>query len=172
MSDDHGALISKLIPVLIIVAVVARVALRNAKPRPLKIELMWIRPLLFLALAGALMFSSPPPLTLIAVVLIIVALALGCALGWQRGKLIHIEVHPETHEVIQRASPAALIFLVVLIGLRYGARTLAVEVPGGAPVSLNLITDALGLFTIAMMITQSAEMWLRARRLLALAKAG
>jgi hypothetical protein len=171
MADDHGALLRQLFPILLILVVVARVALRNRKPRPLKIELMWIRPAIFLALAVVMLVGVPPPLTVIGVGSVLLAVALGVALGWQRGRLIRIEVHPETHEVMQRASPAALIFVVAVIALRYGARSLVVQGVGADHLPINLVTDTLGLFAISMVVTQSAEMWLRARRLLAEARA-
>ena len=74
-------------------------------------------------------------------------------------------------EINQRMSPAAVIFLVVLVALRYAATALADQglIPSG--LSISLVTDILGLFTVAMMITMSVEMWLRARRLLSQARA-
>jgi hypothetical protein len=71
---------------------------------------------------------------------------------------------------MQKVSPAALIFLVALIALRYVARSLAMGGIGNIHLSINLVTDTLGLFAIAMFVTQSAEMWLRARRLLTQAR--
>ena len=171
MTLNSQDLMRAVVPVLVIVLVVVRVAIRSAKARNLKIELMWIRPAIFLAIGCALLIGLPPPFSPISVAAIVAALALGAALGWQRGRLIRIEVHPETHEINQKASPAALIFLVVLIALRYVARNLAMQSLGSFHLSFNLITDTLGLFAVAMVVTQSAEMWTRARRLLAEARA-
>jgi hypothetical protein len=171
MTPDIGTSLAHYWPLLIIVLVVVRIGIRMSKARALKLERMWIRPLIYLAFGAALLFGAPPPLTPLGVVALIVAVALGAALGWQRGKLVHIEVDPVTHAINQRMSPAAVIFLVVVIALRYGARAMAEQglIPPG--LSVNLIADVLVLFTVAMMVTMNVEMWLRGRRLLSQARA-
>jgi len=171
MTPDAAGGISHYLPLLLIALLVARVALRMSKTRSLKLERMWIRPAIYLIFGAALLTGKPPPLTALSIAALVVALVLGVALGWQRGKMVHIEVHPDTHEINQRMSPAAVIFLVVLVALRYAATALADQglIPSG--LSISLVTDILGLFTVAMMITMSVEMWLRARRLLSQARA-
>src|SRR3546814_7046143 len=52
-----------------------------------------------------------------------IGLVVGAALGWQRGRFMHIHVDPETHALNQRASPAGMLFLVVLIAVKMGAQT-------------------------------------------------
>jgi hypothetical protein len=62
-----------------------------------------------------------------------------------------------------------MLFIIVLLALRTSLRTAASGTPiSGLPASV--LADALILFAGAMMITQSAEMWLRASRLLGEAK--
>ena len=53
---------------------------------------------------------------------VVVGLLIGAAVGWQRGKMMHIHVDPETHALNQKASPAAMFFLIALIVVRSGAR--------------------------------------------------
>ena len=170
--SDAGPMASQLAPLLIGLAVIVPIVLRrNARARKLKIELMWLRPAIFVALALSLLISAPPPLTVVNLAAMAAGLLLGAALGWQRGQLIRIEVDPETHEINQRASPAALFFLAVLIVLRFGVRDLTTQGVSGAHISIALVTDTLVLFAAGMVVTQMTEMWLRARRLLAAARA-
>src|ERR1700749_1831653 len=106
------------ITALVIVAVMA-LRLRNVgRTRRLRLETLWIVPALYLVIAVAALVAMPPiGLTWLYIAL---AFAAGCALGWQRGRMMHITVDPETHALNQRMSPAAMIFLVALIVVRTG----------------------------------------------------
>jgi membrane protein CcdC involved in cytochrome C biogenesis len=145
-----------------VVLVVLTLRLRRAgQTRPLKLGTLWIVPAVYLAVA-AIMFVQLPPTGWVAIATI-VALALGAGFGWQRGRMMHISVDPETHAINQKASPAAMLFLIVLIAVRMAARGVIGEEGGVSPAMLTdpLIAFALGMFTL-----QRVEMYLRARRLL------
>jgi membrane protein CcdC involved in cytochrome C biogenesis len=90
-------------------------------------------------------------------------LAAGAAVGWQRGKMMHIHVDPETHALNQKASPAAMFFLIALIVVRSGARSL---LGADSHVSPAMLTDPLIAFALGMFTLQRVEMYLRAKRLL------
>jgi uncharacterized membrane protein HdeD (DUF308 family) len=132
-----------------------------SKMRPLKLGSLWIVPAVYLVVA-ALMFIQLPPTGWVAIASAI-GLAIGAAVGWQRGKMMHIHVDPETHALNQKASPAAMLFLIVLIAVRAGARSVLGETSGVSPAMLTdpLIAFALGMFTLTRL-----EMYLRAKRLL------
>jgi membrane protein CcdC involved in cytochrome C biogenesis len=93
----------------------------------------------------------------------IAGLAIGAAVGWQRGKMMHIHVDPETHALNQKASPAAMFFLIALIIVRAGARSVIGET---GTVSPAMLTDPLIAFALGMFTLQRVEMYLRAKRLL------
>jgi hypothetical protein len=152
---------------LITVAVVLAVlVLRNSRPRKLRIERLWVRPVIFLALLVSSFAAAPPPLSATSAALIVAGLAAGCALGWQRGKFMRIDVHPETHDITSRASSLGVIFILVLVVARLGMRG---ALAGGSLGGIAAAAGANALIALAagMMMTQSLEMWLRARRLLA-----
>jgi membrane protein CcdC involved in cytochrome C biogenesis len=129
--------------------------------RPLKLETLWVVPTIYLVLAG-LMFWQIPPKGWIAIASII-ALAIGAAVGWQRGTMMHIHVDPETHALNQKASPAAMIFLIALVVVRSGAKTLLGETHA---VSAAMLTDPLIAFALGMLTLTRVEMYLRAKRML------
>jgi membrane protein CcdC involved in cytochrome C biogenesis len=118
-------------------------------------------PTLYLVLA-ALMFWQLPPVGWVAVASA-AALGIGAVVGWQRGTMMHIHVDPETHALNQRASPAAMIFLIVLIVVRSGAKTLLGETHA---VSAAMLTDPLIAFALGMLTLTRLEMYLRAKRML------
>ena len=110
---------------------------------------------------AVLMFVQLPPTGWVAIAAAI-GLVFGAAVGWQRGKMMHIHVDPETHALNQKASPAAIFFLIALILVRMAARSLLGQESGVSPAMLTdpLIAFALGMFTL-----QRVEMYLRAKRL-------
>ena len=157
----HQSWISYAITIGVIVIIMTLRMRRMGQMRPLKLETLWIVPAMYAAVA-ALMFYSLPPVGSVAIASLI-GLAIGAVVGWQRGKMMQIHVDPETHALNQKASPAAMFFLIALILIRMGARSILGQESGVSPAMLTdpLIAFALGMFTL-----QRVEMYLRARRLL------
>jgi membrane protein CcdC involved in cytochrome C biogenesis len=149
------------VPIIILGLVMFRRIRSMGQLRPLKLETLWVVPTIYLVLAG-LMFWQIPPKGWIAIASII-ALAIGAAVGWQRGTMMHIHVDPETHALNQKASPAAMIFLIALVVVRSGAKTLLGETHA---VSAAMLTDPLIAFALGMLTLTRVEMYLRAKRML------
>ena len=167
-----GILGPQTVSILIGLAIVVPILLlRNARPRKLKIERLWIRPAIWAVVAAMSFSRAPPPLSPIGLAMLAASLALGCALGWQRGRLMRIEVDPVTHEMTLRASPAAMIFIIVLMLLRMSVRDVAVQSLGQTHLPVTILVDGLVLFSLGLMLTQSVEMGVRASRLLTRARA-
>ena len=145
---------------IIVIAMALRLR-KMGQMRPLKLGHLWIVPVVYLAVA-ALMFAQLPPTGWIALASA-VGLVLGAGVGWQRGKMMHIHVEPQTHALNQKASPAAMLFLIALIILRAGARSVLGQTGSISPA---MLTDPLIAFALGMLSVQRIEMYLRARRLL------
>jgi hypothetical protein len=157
---------------LITVAILALVLWRrNSRPRRLRIELLWIRPVLFAVIVGATLSATPFPFDPASLAIMALALAVGAALGWQRGRFMYIDVHPETHDVTSRVSPVGMIFILAVLALRLLLRDATLESRLALGIPAAAITDGLILLLGAMIVAQSLEMWLRARRLLEEARA-
>ncbi|HEU5067595.1 MAG TPA: CcdC protein domain-containing protein [Sphingomicrobium sp.] len=133
---------------------------RMGKMRPLKLETLWIVPALYLAMT-AWMFVQLPPTGSVAIASA-AALIVGAAVGWKRGTMMHIHVDPQTHALNQKASPAAMIFLLVLVAVR----SLGRGVLGAEGVSPGMLTDPLIAFALGMLTLTRVEMYFRGRRLL------
>jgi membrane protein CcdC involved in cytochrome C biogenesis len=153
--------ISYAITIGIVVIVMALRFRSMGKIRPLKLDSLWVVPSMYVVVA-ALMFIGLPPTGWVAIASA-VGLLIGAAVGWQRGKMMHIHVDPETHALNQKASPAAMFFLVALIVVRAGARTVLGQTGGVSPA---MLTDPLIMFAVGMFSVQRVEMYLRAKRLL------
>lgn len=159
-AQPHQTWASYAVTIGIIVIVMALRLRKAGQMRPLKLGNLWVVPALYLAVT-VMMFAQLPPTGWVAIASVI-GLAIGAAVGWQRGKMMHIHVDPETHALNQKASPAAMLFLVALIVIRMLGKGLL----GAEGVSTAMLTDPLIAFALGMFTLQRVEMYLRAKRLL------
>ena len=150
-----------LIPIAVIIVVLALRMRRMSQMRPLRLEILWIFPAIYLSLFGLLIFAYRPGGLDWA--WIAAAAAIGGAVGWWRGKMMQIHVDPQTHALNQRGSPAAMILIVAIIGIRLALRTEA----SSLHLDVNLVTDSSVAFVAAMFSMVRLEMFLRAQRMLA-----
>jgi hypothetical protein len=158
--------LSYAIPAIIICIVLAFRLRSMNRERPLRIERLWIVPALYFLIAG-LTFWNMPPSGVAIWLWCAVAMIAGAAIGWQRGRMMRISVDPETHEVRQKSSPAAMLLILGLIVIRSGARNAeALGVPG-VHVDVMAMTDVLIALALGLLTATRVEMFLRARRLLA-----
>src|SRR3954451_24599451 len=161
--------ISYAITIGIVVIAMALRMRRMSRMRPLKLDRLWIVPAIYLA-GSALMFWQPPPIGWVAIACV-AGLLIGAAVGWQRGRMMHIHVDPETHALNQKASPAAMLFLLALIAVRaLGRGLLGRGLLGSGGVSPAMLTDPLIAFALGMFTLTRVEMYLRAKRLLEAAR--
>jgi hypothetical protein len=151
-------------------AVVAVVVLRNSRPRRLRIETLWALPAVYVVLLGLALTEAPPPVTPLSIGLLILAAAVGAAIGWQRGRLMQIHIHPETHDMTSRASPIGIVFILGVLVLRYAARDLLAGNAGLLNVPVVAIGDAFIVLAVAMLSAQRIEVWRRASQMLAEAR--
>ena len=161
----HLGLMGYTITAVIIIAVLALRMRGLQRSRTLRIEQFWIVPALYTLIAVSVLINAPP--SPLGWALCAVALLLGAALGWQRGRMMRLTVDPETHAINQQASPAALIFIVVLIVIRSGLRGMAQSDVTGLHLSTLVIADVLVAMALGLISVQRLEMYLRAKRLLA-----
>ncbi|MBN8808545.1 MAG: DUF1453 family protein [Sphingomonas sp.] len=158
-------LLQYLIPIVVIGIVFSLRARSMMRVRPLRLNQMWIVPAIYLAIVVANFVAQPPSAQ--GWIVAAVALAIGAAIGWQRGRMMQIHVDPDTHALSQKGSPLAILFLLAIILVKSFAqnegRSLGFDV--------MLVTDgalalALGTFTMTRV-----EMYLRAKRMLEEARA-
>lgn len=155
-----------LIPIAVI-AVIYFFRLRNMKrARRFRTRLLWIAPALYALMVAAILVVMPPaPL---GWGLFAAGLAAGCLVGWQRARLMKLEIDPQTREMTIRQSPAAMLLLLGIFVLRrMFAPSGAVAAGAGhaLPASALLATDALLGFALGMIVMTRVELWLRARAL-------
>ena len=166
-AQDAQGWISYAVTAIIIGIVFAVRWRRMSVVKPLKLERLWIFPALYAAVALS-MFTMYPPHGL-AWLFCALALVMGAALGWQRGKMMRITIDPDSHALNTTSSPAAVLFLVAIVAVRTGARAV---VGDGHALHLDAvaITDMLVALALGLFTTQRIEMYLRAKRMLETAR--
>jgi hypothetical protein len=167
-SQTH--LISMVVGGLFVLLIIALRVRRMGRAQRLKLEWLWVVPTLMSAAAAATLVHMPPasgdwPW-------LVLALAVGAGFGWLRGATMAITVDPQTHELNMKATPQALFLLAGLFIVRFAMRGAIMD---GAAASWHLsavfITDLFIVFAVGLFAVQRLEMALRARRLLAEARA-
>jgi hypothetical protein len=143
--------------------VIGLVILRNSRARRLRIETLWIAPVMIVAMIGLSLSAEglPSPLGLAVDV---AGVAIGAVIGWWRARFTHIDIDPESHQLTSRASPLGMLIILGVFALRYGLRMYAA---GGAGQYGLLATDALLVMTVGLVCAQRLEIFTRASRLLA-----
>jgi hypothetical protein len=149
-----------------IVALVLFLRFRSMKrARPLKLGALWIVPALYALVTASVLYQSTPVGN--QWVYIALAFTVGGLVGWRRGAMMRISIDPETHALNQQASPAAMLFILVIIIVRQGLRMEASQMGLNAA----FLTDLLVVFALGLFSMTRFEMFVRARRLLAEARA-
>ena len=157
--------LTTLLPFVILAVVLALRFRSMSKDRPLKLSTLWLIPVIYLLVAGSMMFALPPPP--LGWGLVVVGLAVGLVVGWYRGKTIRIERNAETGELRQKASPLAMILIAVLVVLKLGAREIFGDAAAVHPGSgALLLTDAFLGFALGLLSATRLELYLRGKRLL------
>jgi len=168
VQHQPGNWLSTLIPFVLIAVVIAFRMRSMSKERPLKVETLWVVPVVYLALVGFLLTTLPP--SPLGWGLMGAGVGIGAAIGWHRGKLIRIHRDEQSGELRQKASPLAMLLIVGLIALKMGARAIfgdtAVAHPGSGAM---LLTDAFLGFALGLLTATRIELYLRAQRILATA---
>ena len=165
MQHQGGNWIATLLPFVIIAVVLALRFRSMSRERPLKIETLWVVPVVYVLLAGWMLVELPPPR--MGWGLAAAGVAIGAAVGWHRGKLIRIHRDEQSGQLRQRASPLAIVLLLALVVLKLGAREVFGETAATQPGSqAMLLTDGFIGFALGLLSATRLELYLRARRLL------
>lgn len=168
MGQDSQQLIATILSFGVLALVLGLRMRRMQAVRRLKVEQLWILPVFFALVVAALYVSHPP--RGIVWLYALLALGAGLGLGWLRGRLMAITVDPQTHEVSQQGSMAAMIFIFVLVGARFAVRSMIGSGADIDPALMLSVTDVLLALGLGFVTGQAVEMGLRARALLAQAK--
>jgi hypothetical protein len=149
------------------------ILLRNRTPRPLRLQYMWIAPLLVVLAIGFGLWgmaqvpgAAHAPFGAGAWGVLIGGVILGGLAGFQRGRMTTIEKEPDG-SLRAQASPLGLILIVVLLASRSALRPFLETHAADWHLNALAVQDAFLLFAAAMVIVQRIEMFIRARRILA-----
>lgn len=155
---------------LIPIVIVGLVILRNARARTLRVERLWISPLVVSVMCGLAIWASPPPGPL-GLAVDVLALVVGAGLGWWRGRASAFTVDPATHVVTSKVSPLGMLLILGIFGVRYALRSALASGATSLHVSAAEFTDSFLLLAIGLVCAQRIEWYIRARRMIDQARA-
>lgn len=173
-TSPNGSPWAALIPIVIAFGLVI---LRNSRARRVRIEAMWIAPVMIVALIGLALWGESQAggghaVTPVSIGLDIAAVIVGGVLGWWRARFTNLTIDPATHELTSRASPLGMIVILGILVLRTAVRAYAAQNATALGEWAGPITDALLVMSVGLVCAQRLEIYLRASRLLAEARAG
>ena len=158
----------QILPIVIPIAILAIFLMRNRRPRPLNLHLMWIVPLLVIVGIGmGLYFTPHEPFGPWAYAGFALALVLGGAAGWWRGRTIDIHRDAETGRLMAQPSPLGLILIVGLLVVRRSLDAYLIANAEAWHLNAVAVTDAFMLFAVGLVVVQRIEMFVRGRAILA-----
>lgn len=158
------------LPLVGVAVALVIILLRNRKPRTLRVNWMWIRPVILAVAIGLGLWGmtqipgvSHAPLGASGWVVMALGLVLGGVAGWWRGKMVTIQKTPEGR-LLAQSSPLGLILIVGLLISRQALRPWMESHAATWHIHPLAIQDAFLLFVLGLVVVQSLEMYLRARR--------
>ncbi|HEY3950772.1 hypothetical protein [Phenylobacterium sp.] len=166
-----------LIPIVIAMGLVI---LRNSRARRVRIEAMWVAPVIIVALIGFALWGEGkasaglgrgPQFTPVSIGLDAAGLIVGALLGWWRARFTNITIDPATHELTSRASPIGMVVILGILVIRTAVRAYAAQNASALGEWAGPITDALLVMSLGLVCAQRLEIYLRASHLLAEARA-
>jgi hypothetical protein len=155
-----------LLPMAIILLIVILRMRRMTGVRPMRLNMLWIRPAIVTVIAALVVYSAPPHSVLQGLILL-GAIAGGALLGWHQAKLMEISVNSETSSLQVKASVVAMAVFFGLILTRMALRPWLTAESSPVHAYVNVVTDGFILFIVGFYIARAIEMFLRGRALLA-----
>ncbi|HEY0435280.1 MAG TPA: hypothetical protein VGC92_01475 [Phenylobacterium sp.] len=170
----NGSPWATLLPIAIAMALVI---LRNSRARRLRIEAMWIAPVVIVVMIGLALYAETKApgahaglaLTPVGIALDMAGIVVGALLGWWRARFTNITIDPVSHELTSRASPIGMLVIVGILVIRTAVRTYAAG--GALGPWASPVADALLVMSVGLVCAQRLEIFTRASRMLAEARA-
>jgi hypothetical protein len=146
---------------------------RLSQTRRLRVEWLWVSPAIMAVIVALNLYFAPgiPRPEGLDWAWLAGGFVIGGVLGWWRGKMMDISVDPATHVLNTKASPAALIFIVVLMLIRSAVRGVAMGEASTLHLTVAAITGAFLTMAVGLIAVGRLEMAIRANRLLNQARA-
>lgn len=176
-----------LVPLLVLLILYRRIG----RVRRVRVNRLWLQPLIILIAGGTVLYYSGMPTALWAAAYLLAAIA-GAAIGYLRASHTHLSVHPETGELQSTQTAAATAIIMGLFVVKFGLNLMFPQLNGGrrpgglsaftpdtvdavqaahqashTATTINYATDTLLIFSMALLVTSAFETWIRAQRLLA-----
>jgi membrane protein CcdC involved in cytochrome C biogenesis len=156
---------NQVFPILIPLLILGVVAMRRRKPQRIRIERLWIMPMLMTALIGTGLYYTPhSPFHPATYAAFAAALAVGLVGGWYRARTVPMSFDAASGTVVTEPS---IVAIVVLVALFAGRSLLRMALTGSATgIDAGAISDGFLLFAVGLIVGGRIEMFVRGQRLI------
>jgi membrane protein CcdC involved in cytochrome C biogenesis len=135
---------------LLVVALLARRVMKSQRPSVVRVERLWIFPVILLVLVGLTLSRETTP-SLVWIVAFALVAAAGGAFGWFRVHTLEFSLDPETGAVSSKSTAFGAILLVALLLFRYAIKYFLNDA-GIRGVEVARWTDGALIFSASMLI--------------------
>ena len=157
--------------VLILIVMAIRVARSGGKERRVRIETLWVPPIILAVLIGFGVARTSGTITPSLAGIALGAFLVGLGIGWYRGRLTRLTIDPETHTLKGQTSAVGLIIIALLFLARSEARQLLTSHAAAWHISPMAVVDGFMLLALGMIVGRRLEIYLRCLALLKQARA-
>ncbi len=156
---------NEVFPIVIPLVIIGVLALRRRKPQRIRIERLWIMPVLMTAFIGMGLYYTPhQPFHALTFAAFAAALAMGLVAGWFRARTVPMSFDAASGTVVTEPSIVAIIVIAALFAVR---SLLRMALSGSAPgIDAGTISDGFLLFAVGLIVGGRIEMFVRGRRLI------
>ncbi|MBI3677092.1 MAG: DUF1453 family protein [Proteobacteria bacterium] len=160
-------------PIIVLALIVWRGA--RAKPSPVRLTRMWIRPVILAAATVATLALTAKPNAAVIAAFVAAGLA-GAGVGHLFGRHLELSIDPATGAISSKATPIGTFLVIGLFLIRYGLKLvfpqLAAQPAARPSADIMVWTDGALVFGCALILAQVLTIWLRTRPLIANHAAG
>ncbi|MGI4880095.1 MAG: CcdC protein domain-containing protein [Janthinobacterium lividum] len=156
---------NQVFPIVIPLVIIGVLAVRRRKPQRIRIERLWIMPVLMAAFIGSGLYYTPhTPFHPATYAAFAVALAIGLVGGWFRARTVPMSFDAASGTVVTEPS---IVAIVVLVALFAGRSLLRMALAGSATgIDAGTISDGFLLFAVGLIVGGRIEMFVRGQRLI------
>jgi hypothetical protein len=153
------------IPYLIMAAALILMIRRNLRANRIRVQTLWIFPVVLLLIAG-LSIGQSPPRDALGIAILAAGVVAGAVAGWYRGKFTHITLDAETGMLTGKGSVIGLVLILALFIARYAVKSWTQTHPDHSGIAVAIADAAMAMGFVTLIVAR-LEMWLRCRKLMA-----
>lgn len=171
--EAPAKMVRQYLPYIVPLLLMGLVLRRVSRVRTINPSRMWIGSSIYALMAISGLVAGPFPSLLFLAIYVAAAFG-GSGLGYLRANHQKLTIDPKTGKISSQPTTIGAVLVLALFAVRFGLKSAFPDLAnhGRASSEITQGTSALLIFTVTMLIAQTAFLWLKTRPLLAAHAAG